>query len=167
MAAVLYKKAGELADIKPGEKVLDLFCGIGSVGQSICEKTTKLYGIEIVPAAVENAKKNAAANGFSDAEYLCLDADDPDSMRRELVKIGQDLDVIIFDPPRGGCSPELLRLVSENTNARIVYISCGPDTLARDLAILVKLGYKTSDISTVDLFPRTGHIESVCLIERK
>ena len=167
MASVLYKKAGELADIKPGEKVLDLFCGIGSVGQSICEKTTKLYGIEIVPAAVENAKKNAAANGFSDAEYLCLDADDPDSMRRELLKIGQDLDVIILDPPRGGCSPELLRLVSENTNARIVYISCGPDTLARDLAILVKLGYKTSDISTVDLFPRTGHIESVCLIERK
>ena len=167
MCEVLYNVAGELADIKTGEKVLDLYCGIGSVGQSICPPGAKLIGVEIVPEAVENARKNAVANGFSDAEYYCVDATDEEAMGRELERIGGELDVILLDPPRSGCSPELLRKVRKCTTARIVYISCGPDTLARDLYLMKELGYEISGAKTVDLFPRTGHVETVVLLSRE
>ena len=164
MAEVLYTEAGRLANIKKGERVLDLFCGIGSVGQAICPVGTKLTGIEIVPAAVENARKNALANGFPDAEYICLDAGDSESVEREIRRIGARVDVILLDPPRGGCDRKLLEILSEYTPARVVYISCGPDTLARDLAVMRGLGYEIGAVKTVDLFPRTGHIESLVLL---
>lgn len=166
MAEVLYDLAGELADIKPGQKVLDLFCGIGSVGQSICKEGTKLIGIEIVPEAVENARKNALRNGFSDAEYACIDAGDKNAVEKEIKKLGSELDLMILDPPRGGCAPELLELLAKYTKSDIVYISCGPDTLARDLAIMQQYGYNIGDAHTVDLFPRTGHVETVCLLSK-
>lgn len=166
MAEVLYRTAGELAAIKPGERVLDLFCGIGSVGQSICEPGTELSGVEIVPEAVENARKNALRNGFPSAEYFCLDADDPNAVEREIIRLAERLDVIILDPPRGGCSKELLEILSKHTRARIVYISCGPEALARDLALMQSFGYAVGELRTVDLFPRTGHIETVCLLSR-
>ena len=166
-AEMLYSKAAELADIKPGERVLDLFCGIGTVGMSICSTDVKLYGIEIVPEAVENARRNAALNGFDSAEYICCDASDPDSFENELRRIAADgLDCVIFDPPRKGCTPELLSLVCELAPKRIVYISCNPDTLARDIALLSH-SYGCESVTPVDMFPRTGHCEAVTLLTRK
>lgn len=165
MAEKLYQLAGKLANIKPGQRVLDLFCGIGSVGQSICPQDTKLYGIEIVPEAVENAKANAKANGFFDAEYTCLDASDKNAVENAIAKLGK-LDLVILDPPRGGCSPELIEILAKYEQNRIVYISCGADTLARDLAHFSTLGYEIGELHTVDLFPRTGHVETVCLLSK-
>ena len=165
-AEMLYNKAAELAAIKPGERVLDLFCGIGSVGMSVCPAETRLYGIEIVPEAVENARRNAAKNGFADAEFLCLDAADPDKFGDDLRRIfAEGLDAVILDPPRKGCAPALLAMLAELAPARIVYISCNPDTLARDIAALSG-AYRCDAVTPVDLFPRTGHCEAVCLLSK-
>ena len=164
-AEMLYKKAAELADIKHGERVLDLFCGIGTVGMSVCTADVKLYGIEIVPEAVENARRNAELNGFTSAEFICCDASDPDSFENELRRIAADgLDCVILDPPRKGCTPELLSLIAELAPKRIVYISCNPDTLARDIAVLGGK-YACDAVTPVDMFPRTGHCEAVCLLK--
>ncbi|MCI8387749.1 MAG: 23S rRNA (uracil(1939)-C(5))-methyltransferase RlmD [Clostridiales bacterium] len=163
-AELLYAKAGELADIKPGERVLDLFCGIGTIGMSVCPPENELYGIEIVEAAVENARGNAQINGCTKAQFSCCDAADADAIDRELDRIGvDDMDVILLDPPRKGCAPELLERLAR-TRARIVYISCNPETLARDLARMRSLGYECSRVTPVDMFPRTGHVECVVRI---
>ncbi len=160
-AELLYETAGRLADIKPGERVVDLFCGIGTIGMSISPRDARLTGIEIVESAVENARANAIRNGF-DAEYVCIDAGDASSVAKSL----GEPDVVILDPPRSGCTCELLELLASRTDARIVYISCGPDTLARDCARLRGLGYTVGDVQPVDLFPRTGHVETVCLLSK-
>ncbi len=165
-AEMLYRKAAELADIKAGERVLDLFCGIGTVGMSVCTPDVKLYGIEIVPQAVENARKNAARNGFENAEFVCADAADPLDFDKHLTHIAEGgLDAVILDPPRKGCSPELLEKLRAIVPKRIVYISCNPDTLARDIALLDG-AYKCDAVTPVDMFPRTGHCEAVCLLKR-
>lgn len=166
-AELLYGKAAELAEIRGGEKVIDLFCGIGTVGMSVCDADTKLYGIEIVPEAVENAKKNAVLNGFENAEFLCLDAADPEDFLKELTRMGRDgIGVVLLDPPRKGCSHELLDAIKDIAPEKIVYISCNPDTLARDIAILSDK-YHCGAVTPVDMFPRTGHVETVVLLSRK
>ncbi len=166
-AEMLYKKAAELADIKPGERVLDLFCGIGTVGMSVCTPDAKLYGIEIVPEAVENARRNAEINGFDNAEFVCADAADPADFDSHLSRIAEGgLDAVILDPPRKGCAPELLARLSELAPKRIVYISCNPDTLARDIALLSG-AYTCERVTPVDMFPRTGHCECVCVLTVK
>lgn len=166
-AELLYKKAAELADIKPGERVVDLFCGIGTVGMSVCTPDVKLYGIEIVSEAVENARRNAKINGFDSAEFICADASDPAAFEHELRRIAADgLDAVILDPPRKGCTPKLLSLISELAPKRIVYISCNPDTLARDIALL-NGKYSCDEVTPVDMFPRTGHCECVALLCRE
>ncbi len=165
-AELLYGKAAELGKFKSGERVLDLFCGIGTVGMSVCEPDVKLYGIEIVPEAVENARRNARLNGFKDAEFICCDASDPTAFESELRRIAADgLDAVILDPPRKGCTPELLALLAELAPKRIVYISCNPDTLARDIAVL-QGSYRCDAVTPVDMFPRTGHCEAVALLSR-
>lgn len=165
-AEMLYNKAAELADIKAGERVLDLFCGIGTVGMSVCTPDAKLYGIEIVPEAVENAKRNASLNGFVHAEFVCADAADPADFDSHLDRIAADgLDAVILDPPRKGCSPELIEKLRQLAPKRIVYISCNPDTLARDIA-LFSGAYKCDAVTPVDMFPRTGHCEGVCLLQK-
>ncbi len=165
-AELLYNKAAELADIRPGERVLDLFCGIGTVGMSVCTPDVKLFGIEIVPEAVENAKRNAALNGFDTAEFVCSDAADPADFDGHLTRIAQvGLDAVILDPPRKGCSQELLYRLCELAPKRIVYISCNPDTLARDIAAVAEK-YRCERVTPVDMFPRTGHVETVCLLSK-
>ncbi len=166
-AEMLYNKAAELADIKAGERVIDLFCGIGTVGMSICKPDVKLFGVEIVPEAVENARRNAKINGFNDAEFICCDAADPKAFESELRRISEGgIDAVILDPPRKGCTPELLELICELVPKRIVYISCNPDTLARDIALL-EPSYNCDAVTPVDMFPRTGHVETVVLLNRK
>ena len=171
----LYMKAGELlCDVfahshESGRipRVLDLFCGIGTVGMCICQPDTKLYGIEITPSAVENARANAKRNSFEKAEFICCDASDPEAISNEIGKIAQGgLDAVILDPPRKGCAPELVDLLCEISPERIIYISCNPDTLARDLVRFTAGGYICGGVTPVDLFPRTGHVETVCLLSK-
>ncbi len=165
---LLYSKAAELADVQAGERVLDLFCGIGTVGLSSVSPDSSLFGIEIVENAVLNAKSNALLNSFANAEFICCDASDSSAVESVICEIaGSGLDLIFLDPPRKGCSENLLNMLAERSDARIVYISCNPDTLARDIKSLLSLGYSCSDAFPVDMFPRTGHVETVCLLSRK
>ena len=161
-AEKLFKKAEEYADLKGGETVLDLYCGVGAVGLCAARNAKKLIGVEIVPQAVENAKENALANGIENAEFICADATGAAEM---LANRGISPDVVMIDPPRKGCTPELIATVTEDMNPnRVVYISCDPATLARDIAIFEEKGYKLKEITPFDLFPRTPHVENVAIL---
>ncbi len=162
-AELLYAKARELARIRSEDTVLDLYCGIGSIGLAVAGKDCRLFGVEIIGDAVACARENAVANGFENAEFLCADAADIAASLPD----GFSPDVVILDPPRGGCDISTLDLVSELDPARIVYISCNPDTLARDCEYLRGVcHYEIGEVYPVDLFPRTGHVESVVCLTR-
>ena len=162
-AELLYSKAAELAQIKSGETILDLYCGTGTIGICLAMDGCKLYGVEITPEAVNDAKFNARANGV-DAEFICLDAGE--ALNSERIK-GLSPDVIILDPPRKGCGDEAVERIASFGSERIVYISCDPATLARDLKRFDELGYKAEKVVGVDMFPRTGHVESVVCLSRE
>lgn len=158
----LYKHAAEFA--QPERKVLlDLYCGAGTIGLSMAREAERVIGAEIVPEAAENAKRNAAASGFGNAEFICADAG---QAADDLAKRGLKPDVIILDPPRKGCGEETLAACAEMSPERIVMISCNPATAARDCARLEELGYRAEKVRAFDLFPRTGHVECVVLMSR-
>ncbi len=159
MAERLYEKAVCLADIKESDTVADLFCGVGTIGLCMLKKSgaKRLIGVEIVPEAVENARENAKINRVENAEFILSDANSE--------KLSA-ADVIIIDPPRAGCREELIKRLSELSPRKIVYISCNPDTLARDLKLFEGEGFSSDTVYPFDLFPRTGHIECVVLLER-
>lgn len=159
----LYAKAAEYAELSGSETLIDLYCGAGTIGLTMADKVKSLYGIEIIPQAIDNAERNAEINGIKNAEFICGDAD---FGARELEKRGVKADVVILDPPRKGCSPELLDTVCRIAPQRIVYVSCDPATLARDLAILDEKGYKAQTVTPVDMFPRTPHVETVVKLSR-
>ena len=166
---LLYRRAAELAELHGDELVLDLFCGIGSIGLSMAHMVREVIGVEIVESAVECARKNAAENGIKNASFYCGDATDTEKLLASAQAArGERIlpDVVILDPPRKGCTPTLLSYVARLAPERIVYISCNPDTLARDAALLIKQGYTMGDVTPVDLFPLTGHVESVVCLER-
>ena len=160
MAEKLYQKSAELAALTPNDTLVDLFCGVGTIGLFMLKEygAKRLIGVEIIPEAVENARRNAALNGIENATFLCGDAN-----QAEL----ENADVIVVDPPRKGCEPSLLARIAELNPKRLVYISCNPDTLARDVAILKTHGFTTDTVYPFDLFPRTGHVESVVRLERR
>lgn len=145
-----------------GGILLDLYCGTGTIGLTMADKFERLIGVEIVEDAVNDARENAEINGVKNAEFICGDAQ---LAAKELRKNGLKPDVVVLDPPRKGCGEELVKTVAEMNPRRIVYVSCDPETLARDLKIFDELGYKTLEITPVDLFCRTSHIESVALLE--
>ncbi len=159
MAEVLYRNAAELADLRPGMKLADLFCGAGTVGISMVSgyEGCRLVGIDINEASIKNAQSNARRAGI-EAEFICSDANS-----EEL----NDTDVVVIDPPRKGIERKLAERLAELKNPKIVYISCDPDTLARDCRAFTELGYIISEVRPVDLFPRTGHVETVVLMTRK
>ena len=159
----LYAIAAEFAGLSGGETVLDLYCGTGTVGLSMAKKAGRVIGVEIVPQAVEDAKTNARENGIENAEFLCMDAGKAASL---LKNRGEKPDVVILDPPRKGCGAELIDTVAKMAPRRVVYISCDPETLARDLKQFAPLGFKTVQATPVDLFPRTAHVECVALMSR-
>lgn len=163
MAEKLYEKAAEYA--KPqGKTVLDLYCGAGTIGLSMARSAKSVIGVEIVPQAVEDAKYNAALNGIDNARFLCADAA---AAAKQLQKEGIRPDVVLVDPPRKGCSPELLDTIANGfAPEKLVYVSCDPGTLARDLKILADLGYHVLEYTPFDLFPRTSHVETVALLSR-
>lgn len=163
MAERLYEKAAQYAEPN-GKTVLDLYCGAGTIGLSMARYAKEIIGVEIVPQAIEDAKINAAENGFENTRFICADAADA---AEQLAKEGLVPDTVIVDPPRKGCTPELLSTVANGFSPeRIVYVSCDPATLARDVKMLCGFGYKLAEYTPVDLFPRTHHVETVCLLSR-
>ena len=161
MAEILYKKAAEYAE--PTDKnILDLYCGAGTIGLSMADKAKSIIGVEIIPEAVKDAEFNALNNGIENARFICGDA----TMAAEkLAKEKIVADVVILDPPRKGCTPELIETVSKSfAPERVVYVSCDPATLARDIKIFAEYGYTLQEYTPVDLFPRTSHVESVALL---
>lgn len=162
-AESLYCIAKEYAGLVGSEILLDLYCGAGTIGLSMSDSVKKLIGVEIIPSAVDNAKRNAAQNGITNAEFICADAEQAAEM---LYQRGERPDVIIADPARKGCSAEALKYMAKMNPDRIVMISCNHATAARDCAILEELGYKTVKCRAVDMFPRSTHVETVCLLSK-
>ena len=155
---VLYSKALEYANLSGGEVVLDAYCGTGTISLFLSQKAKKVYGVEIVPEAIENAKINAKENNISNTEFILGEAE---NVIPKLISQGVRADVVVVDPPRKGCDKSLLEAISSMGPRTIVYVSCDPGTLARDLGILDELGYKTLEIQPVDMFPQTAHVECV------
>ena len=157
----LYNKAAEYAGLTGEEDILDLYCGTGTIGLSMAQKVKSLIGVEIIPEAIDDAKINAELNNIKNARFICGDA----SLAAEKLKDeGITPQVIILDPPRKGCAEELLKTVARINPQKIVYVSCDPATLARDCARLLELGYSVNEVTPVDMFPRTSHVESVALL---
>ncbi len=161
-AEVLYSVAKQYAALKDGESLVDLYCGTGSVGLCLAEKGTKLFGVEVVEQAAKDAEFNAKLNGI-DGKFVALETEN--ALDDEYVK-NLHPDVITVDPPRKGCVGAVEKIAKLGAK-RIVYISCDPATLARDLAEFETLGYKATRASAVDMFPRTGHVESVVLLKKE
>ena len=162
----LYGKALEYAGLSGDEIVWDMYCGIGTISLFLARRAKKVYGVEIVPQAIGNAKRNAELNGFQNTEFFVgkaeeivpkLYAEDPDRYRA---------DVVVVDPPRKGCDSELLSTIASMSPKRLVYVSCDPATLARDIAILSKEGFVVEKVATVDMFPHSMHVETIALIEQ-
>ncbi|MBO5747173.1 MAG: 23S rRNA (uracil(1939)-C(5))-methyltransferase RlmD [Clostridia bacterium] len=163
VAEKLYEKAAEYAE-PDGKTVLDLYCGAGTIGLSMAEKAKKIIGVEIIPEAVTDAKFNAQQNGFKNTEFFCGDAA---KAAEKLKNDGIKPDVIIVDPPRKGCEAELVKIITEDfAPEKVVYVSCDPATLARDCKLFKEQGYNTVKAATFDMFPRTGHVESVVKLMR-
>ena len=162
-AEQLYHIAADFAELTGNELLLDLYCGAGTIGLSMAHKVHELIGVEIIPAAIENAKQNAINNGITNARFICDDAKGAAAMLKQQ---GLTPNVVILDPPRKGCEPEVLQTVADMNPQRIVMVSCNSATLARDLAVLQTLGYQTIKAQPVDMFPRTTHVETVVLITR-
>ncbi len=160
----LYEKAAAFALGSGAKTVLDLYCGAGTIGLTMADRLEKLIGVEIVPEAVADAKVNAALNGVTNAEFLCADA----AKAAEILQArGEKPEAVVLDPPRKGCDEALLRTVAGMAPERIVYVSCDPATLARDCAVLRTLGYEVKEVCPFDLFPRTAHVETSCLLSRQ
>lgn len=160
----LYAKAKDFAGLTGTETVLDLYCGVGTIGLTMAENVKQLVGIEIIPQAIENAKENAKINHITNAQFICADAPKGAEI---LKKQGVNPDIIILDPPRKGCEKSLFDTIEQLSPKKIVYVSCDSATLARDLAILKEKGYEAKKVSAVDMFPRTPHVECVTLIEKE
>ena len=162
---VLYETALEYADLKGDEVVWDLYCGIGTISLFLAQKAKMVYGVEIVPAAIEDAKKNAMLNGFNNAKFYVGKAEEvlPQAYEKEHIYA----DVIVVDPPRKGCDETLLNTIVEMSPKRVVYVSCDSATLARDVRYLADRGYELRKVQPVDMFPHTGHVETVVLLSKK
>lgn len=162
-ADVLYQKALAYADLNGNETVIDAYCGTGTISLFLAQKAKKVYGIEIVAPAIRDAKKNAEANRITNAEFLVGDAVE---VMPRLYEQGVRADVVVVDPPRSGCDPIVLETFARMNPERIVYVSCNPASLARDIAVLNELGYRAEEVQPVDMFPQTSHVESVALLRR-
>ena len=166
---LLYAKAKELAALTKDDTLLDLFCGAGSIGLSMADSVKELIGIEIVDSAVECARENAQTNGAENALFFTGDATETERLLANAEReLGRKIkpDVVILDPPRAGCDEKLVRFVAGLSPKRVVYISCNQKTLARDVVIFREEGYDTKEVYPFDLFPSTGHVESVVCLTR-
>ncbi|MBB6734042.1 23S rRNA (uracil(1939)-C(5))-methyltransferase RlmD [Cohnella sp. CBP 2801] len=154
----LYRAALDYATLTGDETVFDAYCGIGTITLFLAQHARRVYGVEIVPEAIEDARRNASINNISNAEFAVGAAEDI-LPRWQAASLSPD--VIVVDPPRKGCDPRLLDTMLQLRPKRIVYVSCNPSTLARDLRVLEDGGYRTVEVQVVDMFPHTVHVECV------
>ena len=159
----LYEKAAALAGLTGTETVLDLYCGTGTITLCLARHAKKAVGVEIIPQAIEDANYNAAQNGMDNAEFYCMDAG---AAAKLLAERGEKPDVIVVDPPRKGVSADVIEAIAAMQPERVVYVSCDPATLARDVKLLTQTGYTLRSAEAVDLFPRCAHVETVCLLSK-
>jgi len=162
-AQLLYQAAAEYAELTPEDVLLDLYCGAGTIGLSMAHLVREVIGVEVTAAAVEDARRAAAANGITNARFLCGDAA---AAAARLEREGVRPDVVVLDPPRKGAEAALLETIALMSPQRVVYISCNSATLARDCKYLEGLGYRTERVRAADLFPRTAHVEAVALLKK-
>ena len=160
---VLYKKALELAKLTGRETVIDAYCGIGTIGLCAAPLAKQVIGVERNPAAVKDAAANARRNKIANARFVCADATE---WMAAAAGEGLHPDVVFLDPPRAGSTPECIAAVNKMKPRRIVYVSCDPETLARDVAAFTRLGWRAAKFCPVDLFPQTKHVETVCLLSK-
>jgi 23S rRNA (uracil1939-C5)-methyltransferase len=163
MAERLYAVVAEYAGLTGSERVFDLFCGIGTIGLTMAAQAGEVWGLEIVPEAIEDAERNAKRNGIENIHFLAANA--RTGVRPLIVQAGRP-DVVVVDPPRAGLSQKIVRRVIECEAKRIVYVSCNPTTLAPNAAQLVEAGYRLTRVRPVDMFPQTPHIECIALFEK-
>ena len=161
---VLYNKALEYAELKENDTVFDIYCGIGSISLFLAQKATKVYGIEIVEDAIKDAKINAKLNNLNNVEFYVGKAEE---VVPKMYSEGKTANVVVVDPPRKGCDEKVLDTIVSMKPDRVVYVSCNPSTLARDLAYLHERGYKCVEIQPVDMFPHTMHVECCAKIVKK
>ena len=170
-AEILYGLAKEKAICGSKDKIslVDMYCGTGTIGLSMADVAKEIVGVEIVEGAVECAKTNAKLNNFENAKFYAGDAKDIESLFASVEAQHGMLnpDVVVLDPPRKGCTPEVIEFLSKRNVKHIVYVSCDPDTLARDCKMFADLGYTIGEVDPVDMFPRTGHVESVVCLTGK
>ncbi|WP_394122030.1 23S rRNA (uracil(1939)-C(5))-methyltransferase RlmD [Planococcus donghaensis] len=159
---VLYGQALEYAQLTGKETVIDAYCGIGTISLFLAQRAEFVMGVEIVPQAIEDAKRNAELNGLSNTLF---EAGPAEQVIPRWYKEGKKADVLVVDPPRKGCDEQLLRTILKQRPARVVYVSCNPATLARDLRILEDGGYRTKEVQPVDMFPQSTHCEAVAWLE--
>ena len=160
----LYSKALEYADLHGTEEVWDLYCGIGTISLFLAQKAKMVYGVEIVPEAIEDAKLNATFNGITNTEFYAGDM--KDILTPDFIRSHGHPDIIITDPPRAGMHPDVVQTILNAAPERIVYVSCNPATQARDLELL-STAYAIEAIQPVDMFPHTQHVENVVLLTRR
>ena len=160
----LYGLALDLADLKEGDTALDLYCGTGTITLSMARRAGKVYGVEVVDAAIADARENAVRNGVENAEFFCADAGEAAA---RFAADGVKPRVILVDPPRKGLAPEVIEAMAKMGPERIVYVSCDPATLARDVGRLREKGYEPREARAVDMFPRCSHVETVVSLVRK
>ena len=163
MAERLYAVAAEYAGLSGGERVFDLYCGIGTIGLTMAARAGEVWGVEIVPEAIADAERNAERNGIANARFVAGSAR---TGVRPLIEQAGKPDVVLLDPPRAGLSQKIVRRVLECEAKRIVYVSCNPTTLAPNAAQLVEAGYALRRVRPVDMFPQTPHIECVAEFDR-
>ena len=160
---VLYNKALEYADIGENDTVFDIYCGIGTISLFLAQKAKKVYGVEIVEDAIKDAEKNAKLNGMENTEFFVGKAEE---VVPKLYREGKTANIVVVDPPRKGCDEKVLDTIVNMEPERVVYVSCNPSTLARDLKYLDERGYKCREIQPVDMFPHSVHIETVALLSK-
>ena len=161
----LYRTALEFADLSGGETVWDLYCGIGTISSFLAQKAGKVYGVEIIPEAIDDARANAERNGIKNVEFFVGKAEEvlPEQYEKNQVYA----DVIVVDPPRKGCDSVCLDTILKMAPKKVVYVSCDSSTLARDVKYLCENGYEVKRVRPVDMFPMSGHVETVCRLDRK
>ena len=161
---MLYNKAIEFAELKESDIVIDAYCGIGTIGIIAAKNAGTVYGVETVADAVKNARENCALNGVQNYK---VEKGDAGKFMSRLAEKGEKVNVVFTDPPRAGCSREFLSALVKLSPDRVVYVSCNPETLARDLEFLKKNKYIVEKIQPVDMFPHTKHCEVVCSIKKR
>ena len=163
MAEKLYQTAIDFSELTADDVVLDAYSGIGTIGLSVAKHVKQVYGVEVIPEAVENSRKNAAINGITNASYVCAPAEEA---IQNWLKEGIQADVILVDPPRKGLTESFIKASVSMEPKKITYISCNVATMARDIKLYQELGYELKKVQPVDLFPQTHHVEAVSLLVR-